>query len=98
MTHREIAHTALHVRWPDGRDVPFSIVVDAPQESADGWTCAVALRGLEAPYAPIAGEDALQALTLGLRFLALQLRAMVAKGGALRDADGEPWPIDAHFV
>lgn len=98
MTSRTIAHTELIARWPDGREIPFAIVVEAPHESADGWTCAVALRGLEAPYAPIAGEDSLQALTLGLRFLRSQLRAIVAKGGALFDADGEPCPIDAYFT
>ena len=98
MTPDEIARAEVQWVWPDGRTVPGVIVIARPSHGDDGWSCLATLEGLPTPgLGPIAGEDALQALTLALTMVRRELDQFVAQGGRVRDTEGSAFPVAAYF-
>jgi hypothetical protein len=87
----------------DGSRVSITVAVGQPYRGAHHWGCPVALTGLHDRLSDIAGDDALQALCLAVRFAGLRLADFVAKGGRLYsenggpEADGTELPLDAYF-
>lgn len=98
MTHDEIARVEVQWVWPDGREVPGVIVVARPTYGDDGWRCLAALEGLpKTGPGPIAGEDALQSLTLALTMVRRALDHFLAQGGRVRDTEGNAFSVAAYF-
>ena len=102
-----IASVSLIAVTPDGRQLPLQVEIDSPVRAPQGeWSCRVSLTGLERPLPPACGEDALQALCLGLALVAERLRAHQRGGGRLlfgehgaagTASSGEEWPLEAYF-
>src|SRR5690349_13542965 len=100
MHKSEIATLELVALHPDGRRVPFTLQVDAPEEASTGeWQCTLRLEGLFDNLTPVSGDDSLQALCLALLLAARLLRRFVSGGGRLLDPLGgdEDWPLEAYF-
>jgi hypothetical protein len=100
MHKSEIATLELVALHTDGRRVPFTLRLDAPEEAPNGeWQCALRLEGLFDDLTPVSGDDSLQALCLALLLTARLLRGFVAGGGRLLDPLGgdEDWPLEAYF-
>jgi hypothetical protein len=94
----EIARTPLTFVTPRGGRVRGAVVVGAPVRAVEGgWHCRVTVEGIAPELVPIAGEDALQSLTLALALVGRLLRSFLAAGGTILDGEGAPWPVDAYF-
>src|SRR3954464_6253067 len=78
----EIATLELVALHADGRRVPFTLRLDAPERGGTGeWRCALHLDGLVDELGPVSGNDGVQALCLALLLAAHLLRRFVAGGG-----------------
>ena len=103
-----IAELTLRATEPSGREGVVSVSVMAPERVDEHeWRCPVEVHGLgrDASGAVSAG-DSLQALCLGLWFVAAHLRSMKREGARLAfipDATDDDatealeFPIDAYF-
>ena len=85
---------------PDGRRATGRILVGKPRAGPRNAECVVALEGLRGALGgrpTIHGEDTLQALTLGIQFLATLLRQFIAAGGRVLDREGNDAALEATF-
>lgn len=81
-----------------GWEFLIEVTVGKPRLHEGHWICSVAVLGLDSRARDIYGGDSLQALTLGLRHVACQLRNFVEVGGWLLDPESrEPFPLRAYF-
>lgn len=65
---------------PNGDRRPGRIAVGQPYQGPENASCPIALDGLEL-CRPIHGDNTLQALLLGIRFLGMRLHDFRSKGG-----------------
>jgi hypothetical protein len=81
---------------PQGEHRNVTLSVGMPHEHPDGgWACPVALDGFFADLNEIRGEDAWQALTAAIAFLAQLLTGLVERrGGSLRYPGDESTEVD----
>jgi hypothetical protein len=80
----------------DRRRVRLRLAAPA-RDGASAWACLLALDGMYERPMRVRGDDALQALCLGLALAGRLLREVVAGGGRVELPDGDEFPFDAYF-
>ncbi|MCI0748044.1 MAG: DUF4288 domain-containing protein [Verrucomicrobia subdivision 3 bacterium] len=84
---------------PSGTRTPIHVEIGCPRPDRRGsWACAIRVAGLDSKPRDIYGEDSLQALCLGLRFVRTHLEGVLERGNRLVVADdGSAFPLEAYF-
>ena len=82
-----------------GTRTPIHVEVGCPRPDGRGaWVCAIRVDGLDSEPRDIYGEDSLQALCLGLRFVRTHLEGVLERGSRLvHSDDGSEFALDAYF-
>lgn len=82
-----------------GERLPLSVSIDAPRPGERApWSCAVSVDGFERSTRDIHGEDAMQALLLGLRLVRTYLVMAIERGSRLVSPDSDiDFPFHAYF-
>lgn len=95
-----IAEQPVVFAHPNGVRTAGRIAIAAPVVREEDCACEIALDGLERSVR-IYGDDTLQALLLGARFLSSRLHDFTSKGGRVvaTQPDGEEYdlPLEAYF-
>jgi hypothetical protein len=82
----------------DGSRSPLSIELGQPHpHQSGGWATHVAVDGNDRHSQNIYGDDSMQALCLGLRFVRLHLELALGRGSRLVDDEGSDFPFHAYF-
>jgi hypothetical protein len=95
-----LVSTKFQATSSDGTRTAVTARFAAPVQRDGNWWCRHELLGLESmpgASAEIAGDDSLQALTLGIGFVGRVLESYVAAGGTLEYEDGDAFRIEMHF-
>lgn len=93
-----VARLRLLAVLRDGRERTVEVLVGKPRPGDRCWVCPVSLPGIHEPVRNICGEDSLQALTLALYLVAVELWIVIESGGQLlHPEDREPFPLEAYF-
>ena len=84
----------------DGKRLPLRIELGQPRPNVSGWwACEVTVEGYDNHQKDIYGQDAFQALSLGMRMARLHLDSALSRGSRLVDPeDGSDFPMDAYFT
>jgi hypothetical protein len=97
-----MAEQRLVFVYPDGRRVAGRIAIGLPTITSEREaSCVLVFEGLQPQHLTMRGASQFQAMTLGLQFLALQLRVFCRDGGRVlySDApDDEDYPLQAIFL
>ena len=85
----EIATSEYVFQFSDGSRRPVRLRVGKPYMiSTSEWACPVELKGFEARYPDIRGNDSMQALSLALSLVWRRLEDFLQKGGRVLDGEG----------
>jgi uncharacterized protein DUF6968 len=91
----EVAAAEYVFQFADGSERAVKIRVGRPYEDGvDVWACPVELLGFERRYPDIRGSDSMQALSLALSFVWLQVQDFVEKGGKVLDRERHSYSLD----
>lgn len=90
----------LHTRAPSGDwSGPITLGVSLPRQEPGGeWSVAVSMGGIEGDPAPIRGEGGWQAVSLGMRFVAMRLVDLAERDWVFEwTQDNEPIDVSRLF-
>ncbi len=85
-----------------GERTPVQVDVGKPRYDERGsWSCPILLGGIDGKIREIHGEDSMQALCLGLRFIHSVLQSELIRGQRLlqigEGTEDVDFPLDAYF-
>jgi hypothetical protein len=89
---------AEEITWLKKDGLPVQVVarVGTPCLTHDGtWRCPAALEGADGRCPDVAGESAMQAMSLAMRLIASRLGHLLEDGEHLAYCDGTTWDTDS---